>query len=311
MSDRDNNGDNEPITRPGLEPQKRLRRPRVIHDDTDMQLLQKLLQSDPITRLMTPNKTITKIFSTVVAIFIVVVVLMGFVMVTMYKQYVKDTEGVIRTRSNIEMSNNWERMPINERKERLREQYYQIVRYYTNTVPPEQKMTDEMIQTSFNQLWDCMLKTPSVNFFLPVAYMKVATNFNPNYNQNYKKGIAAFMHKMAERISNLPIIKNDPSFRVDYKGPDTLVVPTESIKLLIARIDDLMVTFNNRPEWVLLSLFSNEYDVIDKYWDEGKGTIPDNIYLKGELADAIKYYQAFKNFQIPMVSEIVTEPVKK
>jgi mRNA-degrading endonuclease YafQ of YafQ-DinJ toxin-antitoxin module len=267
--------------------------------DKDMKLLERL--AEPIQKLMAPSKTIIHTFTRLVAVFIFVVIAMSFVMIMMYHQYVRDTEQIIRTRSNIEVTNNWERMPINERKERLREQYFQIVRYYTNRVPLEQKMNDEQIQTSFDALWNCLLKTPSINFFLPVAYMKVATNFNPNYNdkKTYKKGIAAFMHKMGERISNLPICRNDASFRIDYRGPDTLNVPTESIKLLVARIDDLMATFNNRPDWVLLSLFTNEYEVIDKYWDEGKGAIPEALYGKGELSETLKYYYAFKNFQIP------------
>jgi hypothetical protein len=161
-------------------------------------------------------------------------------------------------------------------------------------------MNDDQIQGTFNQIWLCTEKLPHVNFFLPVAYMKVKTNFNPVYDMNYQRGIIGFYLKTAERIANLPIVRDDPVFRTAYKGTTTLNNPVEAVRLLVARIDDLMSTFNNREDWVLLSLFTDEYVVISEYWKDGEGFIPDKFYQEGELAKALRYYQAFKNWQIPM-----------
>jgi hypothetical protein len=217
----------------------------------------------------------------------------------MHQTYVEKTEQIIKTKTDIELTNAWERLPINQRKERLRNQWYEIVRFYTNTVPEEQKMDEKLILSSFNVLWDCTQKLPHVNFFLPVAYMKVKTNFNPVYDVNYQRGIIGFYPKMAERIANLPLIRTDDVFKVAYKGIPTLNNPKEAIKLLVARIDDLMITFNNREDWVLLSLFLDEYQVISKYWDGGEGKIPDEFYTDSNLSNSLMYYHHFKSWQIP------------
>lgn len=222
----------------------------------------------------------------------------------MHETYIRETEEIIVTRTEIELTNQWERLPVNQRKERVREQFYQIVRYYNNNVPDEQKMADEQILDTFNQLWICTERLPHVNFFLPIAYMKTMTNFNPVYNLDYKRGIAGFYLRSAEAISNLPIVRDDPVFRVDYRGAQTLNNPVEAVKLLVARLDDLMITFNNREDWVLLALFTDEYQVISEYWDEGNGAIPDEYYESGQLAEALRYYHAFKNWQIPMTESI-------
>jgi len=219
----------------------------------------------------------------------------------MYQTYIKNTEKIIIAKSDIEIANSWERLPVQQRKERLRERYFEIVRYYTNAVPEDQRMSTEQIMDTFNKIWACIQRIPSINFFLPVAYIKVASNFNPVYNSEYKRGIAAMYRKTAESAANLPIVKHDPIFQIDYKGLKSLNNPIESVTLLIARINDLMTTFNNREDWVLLALFTNEYNVIKKYWDGGKGTIPDKIYEQGQLADALKFYQNFKNWQIPAI----------
>ncbi len=217
----------------------------------------------------------------------------------MYSTYIKETEKIIKTRSQIDLANQWERLPVNQRKERLRDQFFEIVRYYTNDVPDEQKMNDEQILNTFNQLWLCTERLPHVNFFLPVAYMKVKTNFNPVYNTEYQYGIAGFYLKEAERMSQLPLIKEDDIFKTTYKGSTTLNNPQQAIKLLIARIDDLMHTFNNREDWVILSLFENEYNVIEQHWHGGEGIIPDKLYESSDLAKTLQYYHSFKNWKIP------------
>jgi hypothetical protein len=129
--------------------------------------------------------------------------------------------------------------------------------------------------------------------------MRVASNFNPIYNREYKYGLGAFFNKTGETIANLKLVREDPAFQLTYSGIETLRMPTESIKLIVARMDDLMVTFNNRIDWVLLSIFTNEYDVIDRYWDGGDGAIPDEFYKEGELAEALKYFDSFRNWTIP------------
>jgi len=219
----------------------------------------------------------------------------------MYVTYIRNTEEIIVAKSNIELANSWERLPENQRKERLREQYFKIVRYYTNAVPDEQRMSSEQIMDTFNRMWNCTKRMPTINFFLPAAYMKVATNYNPVYNVKYKRGIAALYDKSARAIANLPLVKSDPIFKVEYKGTKTLYNPDQAIALLIARIDDLMTTFNNREDWTILALYLNEYTVIEKYWDEGKGAIPDKLYETGALAETLKYYYAFKAWQIPAI----------
>jgi len=219
----------------------------------------------------------------------------------MYTTYIKNTEEIIIAKSDLELANSWERLPVQQRKERLRNQYFQIVRYYTNAVPEEQKMSNEQITDSFNKIWTCSQEIPSINFFMPVAYMKVATNFNPVYNAKYKIGIASMFRKTGEAAANLALVKHNKAFFVEFKGPRTLTNPVEAITLLIARMDDLMTTFNNREDWIFLALFTNEYTVIEKHWDGGKGKIPDSLYESGDLAEVLKYYHAFKNWQIPAV----------
>ena len=291
MSDPQNPG----RTPPGGQPPKKRRTP-----SGDTVTLQKMLALDPTHKTF---KRITVAFIAVVVFFLITLSIVGVffnkTIKEMHAQYIHDTEQIIITKSEIESSNAWERLPLNERKEKLRMQYYQIVRYYTNRSADGQKMDDQMLQDSFNQLWDCTVRVPSVNFFLPVAYMKVASNFNPVYDSEYKHGLGAFFNKTGETISNLKLVREDQAFQLTYSGIETLRMPTESIKLIVARIDDLMITFNNRIDWVLLSIFTNEYDVIDRYWDGGDGAIPDEFYKEGDLAKALGYYQAFRNWTIP------------
>jgi hypothetical protein len=221
----------------------------------------------------------------------------------MKKTYLHESERILVARDRMEATNSWESLPVNQRKEKLREFTYSMINYYTNITPVEQKMNDDQLNLFFEQTWLCTTEIPSVNFFLPLAYIKVATNFNPVYNVAYRHGIASMYLKTGERIANLPLIRNDKFFQVVYRGGDTLNNPSESIKLLVARIDDLMQTFNNREDWVLLALFTDEYDVISNYWKDGTGAIPDSLYTHGDLADALKYYHAFRNWQIPVVAQ--------
>lgn len=242
-------------------------------------------------------------FIAVVAVFALVIII-GSISVNvtvnaMHDTYIQEKEKVIRAISDIDLANQWERLPVQDRKERLRTQFTKIVMYYTNSTPDDKKMNNTQTLDTFNQLWLCTERVPSINFFLAVAYMKVRTNFNPVYNSSYRYGLSGMYLKELESIANLPLVRNDPIFRTTYSGKKTAHNPVESVKLLIAKIEDLARTFNNREDWILLSLFSNEYDVISKYWDNGKGTIPDDKYKKGDLAEALKYYYAFKNWQIP------------
>lgn len=129
--------------------------------------------------------------------------------------------------------------------------------------------------------------------------MKVATNFNPSYDVDSKKGIAALLLKSIDNTINLPWVKTDPLFMTTYRGSDTAFNPAESSRILVAKIADLMTLFRNREDWVMFALFTNEYDVISKYWNDGKGTIPDEIYKSGPVAEALMYYYTFKSFKIP------------
>lgn len=265
----------------------------------DTELLQHILQTDTVP------KRLTRAFTATVVIFILVVGFGSYFVVNtmqeMHSTYIRNTEDIIRVRSNIETTNAWERLPEQQRKELLREMYFQIVRYYTNNVPEEQRMSDGQILQSFNQLWVTTQKIGSINFFLPVAYMKASTNFNPIYSSQNRQGIAGFYLRTIETTTNLPLVRNDPVFQTIYRSIDTANNPSEMVKILVARIDDLMTTFQNREDWVILALFTDEYNVISNYWENGEGTIPDEYYENGQLAETLKYYYAFKNWQIPSI----------
>ena len=217
----------------------------------------------------------------------------------MHSTYIKNTDDIILTSAKQKLADEWERLPEPQKREKLRAQYTEIVTYYTINTDSKYKMSAEQINSTFNKLYDCLKSVPRINFFMAVAYMKVATNFNPVYNREYKYGLAAMYLKTGEAVSNLPRIEDDKTFYTAWKGMLTLNRPDEAIKLLVARIDDLMLTFNNREEWVFLSLFTNEYDVIGNYWNGGEGIIPDDIYREGKLAEVLKYYNSFKNWEIP------------
>lgn len=252
------------------------------------------------------KKTIRLLFVLVVFLVLAVGISTYFFVITindMHATYIKETNEIIQTKSNIDLANQWERLPEEQQKERLRSQFYEIIRYYTNNTPDEQKMDDEQILNTFNQLWSTTQRKPHVNFFLPIAYMRVMTNFNPVYNLEYRRGIAGFYLNQAEEISNLPLVREDEVFRTSYNGSTTLNNPNESIKLLVARIDDLMTTFNNREDWVVLALFLDEYNVISEYWDGGDGEIPDEYYEEGPLAETLMYYHSFKNWRVPSIEQ--------
>lgn len=264
-------------------------------------IIQKIISKDDM--LGSDSHKWTKAFTVMTGAF-TVVMLIGTIWVsvtlsTMNRSYNQQMERIIMSKTAIESANSWEQLPPAQKKEKLREQYYAIVRYYTNDKSYSEKMADDMIIQSFNQLWAETERLTTVNFFMPVAFMKATTNFNPYYNSNNRVGMAYFYLKNAENVANLPLIRNDTLFQLDYKGSGSLTNPVDSMKLLVARIDDLSRTFNGREDWIFLALCTNEYDVISKYWQDGKGSIPDDLYLKGPLADCLKYYQGFKNWEIP------------
>lgn len=275
---------------------------RAISNGDDSAVLQKLLEMD--SNRYGISKPWLVGFISVLIIFSVVVVLgtIFYVKTTnqMHETYIRNVEEIILSRSEIRATNDWERLPEEQRRSMLREQYFTIVRYYTNSIPEEQRMSDAQILDTFNELWRTTEKIPSINFFLPVAYMKAATNFNPLYNTEFKRGVAGFYLRTIETTINLPLIQDDPIFRTAYRGSETANNPVDMIKVLVARIDSLMSTFRNREDWVILALFTNEYDVIANYWNDGEGAIPDELYRDSDLAETLRYYYAFKNWQIPV-----------
>ncbi len=265
--------------------------------------LQKILQIDANKGNISKNWLIGFIACLVLFSIVIILGVIFFVRTTnaMHNTYIRNVEDVILSRSEMQAASDWERLSEEQRKSMLRERYNTIVRYYTNTIPIEQKMNDDQILDTFNVLWRTTEKIPVINFFLPVAYMKVATEFNPVYNSQSKRGIAAFYLKVIENTINLPIMQDDPVFRTVYRGAETANNPVEVMKVLVARIDNLMTTFSNREDWVVLALFTNEYDVIARYWNEGDGAIPDEFYKKGPIAETLKYYYSFKQWQIPLL----------
>lgn len=257
----------------------------------------------------------TRILAILVGVFIIVIVMnIGFNKMladNMYKTYINNTKEIILSKDSIEASNSWERLPINERKELLRRKFYEIIKFYTNDVTQNQKMSDAQTITSFNAYYNCINAVSSVNFFLPLAYMKVKTNFNPIFVQeDARYGIVPFYNKEGANIASLSLVRENANFQVAFKGKETLQNPVESFKLLIAKMDDLMKTFNNREDWVILALLTNEYDVIAKYWQDGKGEIPEKLYTTGDMRSILNYYYAFKNLQI-IPKSITPAPVIK
>lgn len=250
-----------------------------------------------------PVKKLLVLFSVLVIVFIAVVGINIFfnkkIANDTYKTYINSVREVIQDQKNIESTNAWERLPTNEQREKLRSRWWEIIKYYTLEVPQNQKMSEDQVQAAFDPYFTCINTVGSVNFFLPMAYMKVRTNFSPNYNDGYRYGISRFLVKEAQDISNLPIVKTNVSFQVAFKGRETLMNPNENVKLLVARMDDLMKTFNSREDWVILSLLTNEYDVIARYWQDGNGEIPEKVYKdNADLRNILDYYYAFKNWKI-------------
>lgn len=268
-----------------------------------------------ISRIEANSRGITKpwiaIFISTLVIFIGVIIFGTVTFVStandMRETYIRNVEEVILSRSNIQTANDWERLPEEQRRAMLREQYFTIVRYYTNTVPEEQRLSDDQILDTFNELWRTTEKIPSINFFLPVAYMKVATNFNPVYNSEFRRGVAGLLLREIENTVNLPLVQDDPVFRTAYRGSETANNPVEMMRVLVARIDSLMSLFRNREDWVILALFTNEYDVIAQYWNDGEGSIPDEFYREGDLAETLRYYYAFKNWQVPLTEDLTDQ----
>jgi len=282
---------------------KKPRKPKVdLENDLGTAILQRLNQSDQnrfeeIKHLITGFIIALGIFSVVIVIGVIVYISTTS---SMRKTYIDNVNSVILTQTEIKTLADWENIPSEQKKTKLREHFNSIVQYYTNEVPLTDKMTLNQTVDVFNELWQTTSKT-SINFFLPVAYIKVATNFNPNYDIDAKKGMAALLLKSIDNTINLSWVKDDPLFTTIYRGSDTAFNPAESTRILVAKIYDLMVLFRNREDWVMFALFTNEYDVISKYWNDGKGTIPDEIYKSGPVAEALMYYYTFKNFKIPVL----------
>ena len=217
----------------------------------------------------------------------------------MYRTYIANTQTIVQSKQEIQEANSWERLAINDRKEKLRARYYEIIKYYTIEVPLNQKMSDEQMNASFNAYFDCIYAVNSVNFFLPIAYMKVKTNFNPNFVSNqYQYGIGDLLVYTGKNVASFSTVRDNLMFQVVYSGRTTLQNPVESMKLLVAYMDDLMKTFNNREDWVIFAMLTNTEDVLSKYWNNGDGAIPDNYYKTGDLRDILNFYDAFKNWKI-------------
>jgi len=276
---------------------------KIDSDDLGSMILQKLNQSDQ-NRFEEIKHLITGfIIAFVIFIITITIGIVFYINTTsaMRETYINNVNSVILNQTEIRTLTDWENIPSEQRKSKLREHFNSIIQYYTNTSLPTEKMTLEQTIDVFNELWQTTSKM-SINLFLPVAYMKVATNFNPNYDVNAKKGIAALLLKSIDNTINIPWVRNDPIFTTMYRGSDTAFNPAESARILVAKIVDLMVLFRNREDWVMFALFTNEYDVISKYWNDGKGAIPDEIYKSGPTAEALMYYYTFKNFKIPLIN---------
>ena len=242
-------------------------------------------------------KTLLFVIIGAAALIFVITSLFIVTMIGMKSDYIKSQRDIILSKELVKAANDWERMPEKEQKEKLRERFNELIKYYNLTTKVEEKINDDnIVLDMFNVIYGTTKET-GVNFFLPIAYMKVVTNFNPNFNKANKIGIASFFLKEAENVSNLPIMKNS-IFSINFKGIDTLKSPLDASKILIAKIHDLNEVFSGRTEWIIFALLTNEYEVIDRYWDNGKGEIPEEKLRTGDLKKVLDYYYAFKNWQI-------------
>lgn len=245
-------------------------------------------------------KQILKIFIICILIFSCVVLLGSFLVATTLKDmkntYIKETDKMLLMNTRIESAAAWEKLNSVEKKEKLRNQYYTIIRYYTSSSDVAKSLNNDQILDSFNALWMISEKYNTVSFFLPLAYMRVTSNFNPLYSYKSREGLAALFMIDYERFSS---INSDPITKITYRGVETARSPTDSIKLLYLKMDYLYRVFNGRIDWVLFALLNNEFEVIENYWKNGEGEIPDEFYLEGPLYDALNYYHSFINWQIP------------
>jgi hypothetical protein len=243
------------------------------------------------------RKNLLYVIAGAAALIFVITTLFIVTMINMKSDYIKSQRDIILSKELVKAANDWERLPEKEQKEKLRERFNEIIKYYTLNTKTEEKINDSnVILDMFNVVYGTTKET-GVNFFLPIAYMKVITNFNPNFIKENKIGIASFFLKEAENVSNLPIMKNS-LFTVNFKGADSLKNPLDASKLLVAKIQDLNEVFGGRTEWIIFALLTNEYEVIDRYWDNGKGEIPEDKIRSGDLKKVLDYYYAFKNWQV-------------
>lgn len=289
---------------------------RLINKMDDQEVFQRLFDNDDEREIEKKGyrKAVIVTLAITMTLLIAVTTIFMFSVNYIRDTYVSHEKDMILAMSMVESANDWESMPEGQQREKLLNRYMEIIKYYNVYTPDNEKMSHETIIESFNVLYDCT-KMTRVNIFLPIAYMKVMTNFNPSYDADNRYGISAFFVKEGENISNLPIVTDKVSFDVSYKGIPTLQNPIESIKLLVAKIDDLNKIFNNRSDWVIFALLTNEYEVIDKYWLNGEGIIPDEQLLSGKLKEVREFYYILKNWKIvpadgvkfPIVEEEVIE----
>ena len=71
-----------------------------------------------------------------------------------YKTYISSTREIIQAQKDIDTANSWESLPVNQKKEKLRSRWFEIIKYYTLEVPQNQKMSDDQVQSSFNSYFD-------------------------------------------------------------------------------------------------------------------------------------------------------------
>jgi hypothetical protein len=291
---------NKKVRRKRMENVPMVKQEQALVKSEEQKTLQDFFDADKIRE--DERKKFFKILCTIIIASAVAIVLTTSLfigtMLGMKNDYLKSEREIILSKEMVKAANDWERLPEKEQKEKLRGRFNEIFKYYNLKTKVAEKITDtNTILDLFNTVYDCT-KVSGVNFFLPIAYMKVITNFNPNYNKNNKLGIASMYLKEAEYVSGLSLVKNNSAFNLTFKGVDTLKNPIDSTKILIARLKDLNEVFRGRVEWVILALLTNEYEVIDRYWNNGSGEIPEDKLRSGELKQILDYYYAFKDWQI-------------
>lgn len=135
---------------------KKPRKPKVdSNEDLGTAILQKLNQSDQnrfeeIKHLITGFIIALGVFSVVIIIGVI-----AYISTTslMRKTHIDNINDIISTQVEIKTLADWENVPSEQKKSKLREHFNLIIQYYTNDASVESKPTLSQVVDIFNELY--------------------------------------------------------------------------------------------------------------------------------------------------------------